>query len=327
MSTSDPTTTASNNNEKPDSKLAALSLAALGIVYGDIGTSPLYAFRESFLGTANLAAAPGNVLGVLSLIFWSLIIVITLKYLMIVMRADNNGEGGIIALVSLLSPRTAKPRTLRIYMIMMGVFGASLLYGDGTITPAISVLSAVEGLHIATKAFDPFVIPITIAILFGLFLVQRHGTYAIGSVFGPVMMVWFLVLGLLGLVSIVQAPAVLAALSPHYAVAFFLANGVTAFLVLGTVFLVVTGGETLYADMGHFGVKPIRLAWFVLVLPCLLLNYFGQGALVLSNPEEIQHPFYDLAPHWTLYPMVVLATVATVIASQAVISGVFSLTR
>jgi KUP system potassium uptake protein len=316
-----------NGKPSPDQRMLALSVGALGIVYGDIGTSPLYAFRESFLGLAHLSASPVNVLGVLSLIFWSLIIVITVKYLMIVMRADNKGEGGLIALVALMHPRTAKPHTFRGGLVLMGLFGAALLYGDGTITPAISVLSAVEGLKVATSAFDHFVIPITIAILVGLFFVQHRGTHAIGSVFGPFMLFWFLLLGVLGIGGIIRAPGVLVAVSPHYAFDFFAANGMTGFLVLGTVFLVVTGGETLYADMGHFGRQPIRLAWFRLVLPALLLNYFGQGALVLSSPQEISQPFYHLAPAWALYPLVFMATIATVIASQAVISGVFSLTR
>jgi KUP system potassium uptake protein len=314
--------------ETPQRPLAAAGLVALGIVFGDIGTSPLYAFRESFLGrSAPLAATPSNVLGVLSLIFWALIIVISIKYLALVMRADNRGEGGIIALVSLLNPRQAQPGSLRSALIAMGLFGASLLYGDGTITPAISVLSAIEGLKVATPAFEPYVVPITVGILIALFVLQYRGTAAIGAVFGPIMLIWFATLALLGIVSIIQAPTVFSALNPLYGFRFFQAQTWVAFFVLGAVFLVVTGGEALYADMGHFGRAPIRLAWFAVVLPALVLNYFGQGALVLGNPAEITEPFYELAPPWALYPLVLLATAATVIASQAVISGVFSLTR
>ncbi|MGH6944074.1 MAG: potassium transporter Kup [Geminicoccaceae bacterium] len=320
---------APNHKETPDQPpLAGVAIVALGIVYGDIGTSPLYAFRESFLGHgAPLAATPTNVLGILSLIFWALIVVISIKYLLLVMRADNRGEGGIIALVSLLTPRDAKRGSFRYALISLGLFGAALLYGDGTITPAISVLSAIEGLNVATPAFQAFIIPITVAILVGLFAVQRRGTAAIGAIFGPIMLFWFVVLAALGIGSIVREPGVLAALSPLHAFVFFGAHGWVAFLVLGTVFLAVTGGEALYADMGHFGPRPIRVAWFSVVLPALVLNYFGQGALVLSDPSRIGQPFYHLAPDWALYPLVLLATTATVIASQSVISGVFSLTR
>jgi KUP system potassium uptake protein len=314
--------------EAPQRSLAAAGLVALGIVFGDIGTSPLYAFRESFLGHgAPLAATPGNVLGVLSLIFWALIIIISIKYLALVMRADNRGEGGIIALVSLLNPRQVEPGSLRSPLILMGLFGAALLYGDGTITPAISVLSAIEGLNVATPAFEPYVVPITVGILIALFVFQYHGTAAIGAVFGPIMLIWFAILAVLGIAGIVHEPGVFAALNPLFGFRFFQDQGWVAFLVLGAVFLVVTGGEALYADMGHFGRAPIRFAWFAVVLPALVLNYFGQGALVLSDPAEITHPFYELAPPWALYPLVLLATTATVIASQAVISGVFSLTR
>jgi KUP system potassium uptake protein len=319
---------AADQAEGARARPAAVALITLGIVFGDIGTSPLYAFRESFLGHgAPLATTPLNVLGVLSLIFWALIVVISIKYLLLVMRADNRGEGGIIALVSLLGPRQAAPGSARALLIGLGLFGAALLYGDGTITPAISVMSAIEGLNVATPAFERFVVPLTVIVLVGLFALQRHGTAAIGRVFGPVMLAWFVVLALLGIGGILHAPGVLAALDPRHAYAFFRADGMVAFLVLGSVFLVVTGGEALYADMGHFGRGPIRHAWFVVVLPALVLNYFGQGALVLGDPREIAHPFYELAPGWALYPLVLLATVATVIASQAVISGVFSLTR
>jgi KUP system potassium uptake protein len=303
------------------------SLLALGVVYGDIGTNPLFAFRESFLGRdPPLVATPGNVLGVLSLIFWALIVVISIKYLLLVMRADNRGEGGIVALVALLNPRQTKPGTLRYGLISIGLFGGALLYGDGTITPAISVLSAIEGLEVATAAFQPFVIPLTIGLLVGLFVFQPRGTAAIGAVFGPVMLIWFVVLAVPGIGGIVREPGVLFALHPLHGYEFFRTHGAAAFPVLGAVFLVVAGGEALYADMGHFGRTPIRLAWFSVVLPSLVLNYFGQGALVLSNSAAITQPFYELAPRWALYPLVLLAAVATLIASQAVISGVFSLT-
>jgi len=312
--------------------LLGLSLGALGIVYGDIGTSPLYSLRECFHGEHGIAPTHANVLGVLSLVFWVLIVTISIKYLIFVMRADNHGEGGILALMALV------PSKLRIagpgghwVLVALGIFGASLLYGDGMITPAISVLSAVEGLQVATPFFNPYIIPITLVILFCLFLIQRRGTAGIGKLFGPVMILWFLLLGVLGVLWIVRLPSVLAAVNPWHAVRFFLENRGHGFLVLGSVFLVVTGGEALYADMGHFGRRPIRLAWFLLVLPSLLLNYFGQGALLVTHPDAAANPFFELSgrlfPSWTLYPMVILATVATIIASQAVISGAFSLTR
>ncbi len=304
-------------------RLAGLSLAALGVVYGDIGTSPLYALRESFLH--RVSSSPENVLGVLSLIFWSLVIIISVKYLIFVMRADNNGEGGILALTSLVAPAHG-PRRRRVWLLLLlGLFGTALLYGDGMITPAISVLSAVQGLEVATPALTPFVIPITIAILVGLFLIQRRGTGGVGRVFGPVTLLWFVMLAVLGVSQIVRDPRVLWALDPLQGVAFFVRNGGQGFLVLGSVFLVVTGGEALYADMGHFGRRPIRLAWFAVVLPGLLLNYFGQGALVLRHPAAVSNPFYQMAPAWALYPVVFVATLATVIASQALISGAFSL--
>jgi KUP system potassium uptake protein len=307
--------------------LLTLSLSALGIVYGDIGTSPLYALRECFHGRHAIAATHDNVLGVLSLVFWSLIVVISIKYLLFVMRADNRGEGGILALMSLIRQPPRGRHNLRWVLVLLGIFGAALLYGDGIITPAISVLSAVEGLRIATPAFAHYVEPITIVILIGLFLFQSRGTGGVGAIFGPVMLVWFVCIAGLGVSQIVRAPGVLLAMNPYDAGRFFAANSTKGFLVLGAVFLVVTGGEALYADMGHFGARPIRLAWFALVLPALLLNYFGQGALLLQNPAAAEHPFYRLGPPWTLYPMVVLSTIATVIASQAVISGAFSLTR
>lgn len=307
--------------------LLSLTLGALGVVYGDIGTSPLYAFRESFHDEYGLAVIPENVLGILSLIFWALITIISVKYLAFVMQADNRGEGGILALTALISPqRRISRHSYRYRLILLGLFGTALLYGDGIITPAISVLSAVEGLQVATPFFDPYIVPITIVILVGLFLLQRSGTARVGRIFGPATLVWFIVLALLGIRWIVREPSVLAAISPHYAVGFFSHNGWHGFLVLGSVFLVVTGGEALYADMGHFGKRPIRLAWFIVVLPALLLNYFGQGALLLQHPEAVENPFYRMAPEWALYPIVVIATLATVIASQALITGAFSLT-
>ena len=316
-------------HDSPDGRgqLAALSLAALGVVYGDIGTSPIYAMRESLHGVHGVEATQTNVLGLLSLIVWALILVISVKYLLFVMRADNGGEGGMIALTALVTPAAPKARRRRVLLVLLGLFGASLLYGDGMITPAISVLSAVEGLEVVTPVFRPYVVPITIAILVGLFMVQKRGTAKIGAVFGPVMLLWFTTLGVLGLINLVQHPQVLAAFSPHHAVRFFAENGSHGYLVLGSVFLAVTGGEALYADMGHFGIRPIRLTWFGFVLPALLLNYFGQGALVLADPSAAEHPFFRLAPQWALLPLVGLTTLATVIASQAVISGAFSLTR
>jgi KUP system potassium uptake protein len=312
--------------------LLGLSLGALGVVYGDIGTSPLYSLRECFHGEHGIPPTHGNVLGVLSLVFWVLIVTISIKYLVFVMRADNRGEGGILALLALV------PRKLRKagpgghwVLVALGIFGASLLYGDGMITPAISVLSAVEGLQVATTFFNPYIIPITLIVLFILFLIQRRGTAGIGKMFGPVMILWFLVLAVLGVLWVVRVPSVLVAINPWHAVRFFVHNRGHGFLVLGAVFLVATGGEALYADMGHFGRRPIRLAWFTLVLPSLLLNYFGQGALLVGHPDASSNPFYELAgrlaPSWVLYPLVILSAVATIIASQAVISGAFSLTR
>ncbi len=312
---------------KSQKYIVTLSLAALGVVYGDIGTSPLYAMKESFIAHEGITVAPEHILGVLSLIFWSLMIVISLKYLAFVMRADNNGEGGILALTALIVPKHENAvRHGRRVLIMIGLFGTALLYGDGMITPAISVLSAVEGLDIATPALRPYIIPIAIGILLGLFMIQRHGTGKVGSIFGPVMVVWFTTLALLGVIHIAQTPSVLAALNPIHAARFILDNKLTGFLALGSVFLVVTGSEALYADMGHFGKRPIQLAWFALVLPALVLNYFGQGALLITTPSAITNPFYLMAPSWALWPLLVLATAATIIASQALISGAFSLT-
>jgi KUP system potassium uptake protein len=314
--------------DQPTGKyLGVLSLAALGVVYGDIGTSPIYALRESLHGSHGIETTTAAVLGVLSLIFWSLILVISIKYLGFVLMADNRGEGGIIALTALVIPRGEAPDGVRSILVLAGLFGAALLYGDSMITPAISVLSAIEGLEFVTPVFEPYVIPITIGILVALFSLQRRGTAKVGALFGPVVLVWFLTLGALGVSQIVDNPSVFAAINPMYAVDFFAENGMRGFLVLGSVFLVVTGGEALYADMGHFGTRPIRLAWFTVVLPGLLLNYFGQGAIVIADPSMIEHPFFLMAPRWALIPLVALTACATVIASQAVISGAFSLTR
>ena len=303
----------------------ALALAALGVVYGDIGTSPLYALKECF---HVLPVTTGNVLGILSLVFWALILVISVKYLAFVMRADNEGEGGILALTTLAVRPDADspPPRARGLFLAMGLFGAALLYGDGIITPAISVLSAMEGLNVATPVFAPYVIPLTLAVIVGLFLVQSKGTARVGRVFGPLTLTWFLVLAVLGALQVVQHPGVLAAVNPLHALRFFAENGTAGFLVLGSVFLVVTGGEALYADMGHFGLRPIRLAWFAVVLPALLLNYFGQGALLLRSPEAAANPLFHMVPEWGVVPLVVLATLATSIASQAIITGAFSLT-
>jgi KUP system potassium uptake protein len=307
--------------------LATLSLAALGVVYGDIGTSPLYAIRECFHGEYGVVVSRANVLGVLSLIVWSLILVVSIKYLAFVMRADNRGEGGILALMALVVPGQLPVRGRRWWLAVLGIFGAALLYGDGMITPSISVLSAMEGLEVATPALAPYVVPATLVILVGLFSVQRLGTARVGALFGPVTLIWFLVLAGFGARAIVREPSVLEAMNPGFAVTFFAHNGWHGPLVLAAVFLVVTGTEALYADMGHFGRRPIRWVWFGLVLPALLLNYFGQGALLLETPAAAHNPFYRLAPPWALYPLVGLATLATIIASQAVISGAFSLTR
>ena len=311
-----------------ESRLAGLSLAALGVVYGDIGTSPLYALKEVFGGEHHpVPITPDNVLGILSLIFWSLMIVVSLKYVTFITRADNKGEGGIMALMALALRPIAQGSWQRRAIMLLGLFGAALFYGDGVITPAISVLSAVEGLEVATPAFKPYVLPISLLILVGLFAVQRHGTAAVGTFFGPIMVLWFLTLGVLGVISIAHDPAVLRALGPWHAVRFFEGHPILGFFSLGAAVLALTGAEALYADMGHFGRQPIQLAWFGLVLPALVLNYFGQGALLLRDPQAIASPFYLLAPDWLLYPMVALATVATVIASQAVISGAFSITQ
>lgn len=310
--------------------LFTLSIGALGVVYGDIGTSPLYALKECFMmhHGHQLAVTPSNVLGVLSLITWALVLVISVKYLVFVLRADNRGEGGILALLSLVKPQEAgRAGVRRTVLVALGLFGSALLYGDGMITPAITMLSAFEGLEVATPVFQSAVIPLTVLALAALFAVQKFGTARVGALFGPLMIVWFAVLAALGVQSIVQAPAVLGGLNPLWAVRFLTANPVAGYLVLGAVFLVVTGGEALYADMGHFGAKPIRLAWFTIVFPALLLNYFGQGALLLRTPSAASDPFFLMAPRWALWPLVILATLAAAVASQAVISGAFSLTR
>src|SRR6478736_10334162 len=307
----------------------AATIGALGVVYGDIGTSPLYALKE-----AAKAATHGGplthaaVLGVVSLILWALILIISIKYALLILRADNRGEGGIVALLALLHARHAKPGTWRAQLLVVGLVGAALLYGDGAITPAISVLSAIEGLKVDAPSLEPAVVPITVAILIGLFVMQKQGTGFIGRIFGPVMVGWFAVLAALGIHGIVQAPAVLAALSPLYAFDFLIHQDFhVSFAILGAAFLAVTGGEAMYADMGHFGRMPIRLAWFAVALPALVLNYFGQAALLITNPSAVENPFYQLAPDWVHYPLVAFATLATVIASQAIISGVFSLTQ
>jgi KUP system potassium uptake protein len=309
------------------SGLALLTLGAIGVVYGDIGTSPLYALRECFHGEHGVAATPENVLGVLSLIFWSLTLIISIKYILFVMRADNNGEGGILALLALVAKSPEAKRRSRASLIALGLFGAALLYGDGMITPAISVLGAVEGLDVATHIFEPYIVSITLVVLIGLFMIQSRGTRRVGMLFGPVMVVWFITIGVLGLTWIQREPRVLAAFNPLHGVTFFHQNGWHGFVVLGAVFLCVTGGEALYADMGHFGRKPIRLAWFSIVLPALFLNYLGQGAMILLNPSAASSPFYLMAPRWGLLALVGLATMAAIIASQALISGAFSLTR
>ncbi len=304
--------------------LPAITLAALGVVFGDIGTSPLYALRQCFL-TAHIAITEATVLGILSLIFWCMMLTISFKYVTVIMRADNNGEGGIMSLLALNLRSNRIPDNRKIFLIALGFIGASLFFGDGIITPAISVLSAIEGLSIATPMFNKWLMPLAIGILTALFIVQRHGTGTMGKFFGPITLTWFASIGLIGIHSISQTPYVLTMLSPHWALNFIFHQPFVAFLTMGAVILTVTGGEALYADMGHFGRLPIRLGWFIIVLPCLLLNYAGQGALLLRDPSAIENPFYLLVPEWGLYPMIALATAAAVIASQAVITGVFSM--
>ena len=309
------------------SQQAALALAALGVVYGDIGTSPLYTMKEVFAGIHPIPLVPANILGIVSLILWSLIVVVSIKYVVFIMRADNRGEGGIMALIALALHGAKGNAKLERAIMLAGLLGAGMFYGDGMVTPAISVLSALEGLDVATPALRPFIIPLTLAVLFVLFFYQRRGTASVGALFGPVMMVWFATLGVLGLVNIAASPGVLKALNPAYGLGFLIENRGLAIVAMGAVVLSVTGAEALYADMGHFGSKPIRQAWFGFVLPSLMLNYFGQGALLLADPTTVDNPFYHLAPEWLLFPLVGLSTLATVIASQAVISGAFSVSQ
>ncbi len=307
--------------------MAPLVIGAIGVVFGDIGTSPLYTLHSAFRGHHGLPLNPDNVLGLLSVIFWALMVIVTLKYITLIMRADNRGEGGILALTALVSRGLARGDRRRYWLVGLGIFGAAMFYGDGMITPAITVLGAIEGLEVAAPALRDYVVPLTVVIMIGLFSIQKRGTAAIGAVFGPVMCVWFVVIGGLGLLQLIRAPHVLEALNPVFAFRFLTTNPGSAFVALGAVVLAVTGVEALYADMGHFGASPIRRAWLVFVMPALVLNYFGQGALILGNPDAIRNPFFLLAPAWGLLPLVILAAIAAIIASQAVISGAFSLTR
>lgn len=318
-----------SHSESTESKqsLNTLVLGALGVVFGDIGTSPLYAFKECFSAHYGLSMIPDNILGILSIILWTLVLIICVKYMLFILEADNRGEGGILSLMALATMVGRSSRLNHWILLPIGLFGAALLYGDGVITPAISVLSAVEGLKVATPMFEHYVLPITITILTILFMMQKHGTGRIGTFFGPIILLWFLAMAVFGAISIFNNPVVLWAFNPVYALRFFIENGTQGFLVLGAVFLVVTGGEALYADMGHFGKLPIRRAWFFIVMPALIINYFGQGALLLNNPEAIANPFFLLAPNEFILPLVLLATMASVIASQALISGVFSLAK
>lgn len=324
------TNSVSQSSTQHSQSMAALALAALGIVFGDLGTSPLYALQETFHPQRGVAATNANVIGAVSLFLWSLIIMISLKYVLVLMRASNRGEGGILALLSLLirdrSQHQQSDRRKQCW-IFLALIGTAMLYGDGLITPAISVLSAVEGLQVATPTFEPYVVPITVVILIGLFAIQPFGSGKMGMIFGPIVLIWFLVIALLGLHAVLQTPAILGAINPMHGIHFFERNGGKGFIALGAVVLCVTGGEALYADMGHFGRQPIQLAWYVCALPSLALNYLGQGALLLNNPAVADRPFYSMVPTWGLYPMVVLATLATIVASQALISAVFSLTR
>ncbi len=308
------------------SSLAALTLGAIGVVYGDIGTSVLYAVKEVF-GSGHVPFTHANVYGVLSIFFWTLTVIVSIKYVVLVLRADNHGEGGLIAMLALASQAVKDKPELRKWLLGIGIFGTSLFYGDGVITPAISVLSAVEGLEVVSPAFKQYVIPLTLVILFCLFAIQKRGTSGLGKFFGPITLVWFIVLAVLGVSHIVRHPEILAAISPHHALGFMFNNPGTTFIILGAVVLCVTGAEALYADLGHFGKRPIRLAWFTVAMPALTLNYFGQGALLLENPDAIKNPFYLMAPDWALVPLVLLATMATVIASQALITGAFSVTK
>ena len=314
------------SSPRSSSSLAALTLGALGVVYGDIGTSPLYALKEVF-HAGHVPVTATNILGVLSLVFWTMTIIVSLKYVLLILRADNNGEGGLIAMLALATTAVKDRPKLRRWLMVIGLFGTAIFYGDGVITPAISVLSAVEGLEVVAPQLHPLVIPITLVVLTGLFAVQRMGTGGIGKAFGPITLVWFIVLVLLGLPHIAANPAVLVALNPWHAALFFAHNPLIAFIALGAVVLCVTGGEALYADMGHFGKRPIRVAWYGMVMPALTVNYFGQGAMLLADPSAVENPFYRMAPEWSRLPLVILATAATVIASQALISAAFSVTK
>ena len=315
--------------QRPSSGLAILTLGALGVVYGDIGTSPLYAFKEVFaLGPhGQVPLTPENIFGVLSLIFWTLTTVVSVKYVVLILRADNNGEGGLIAMLALASQAVKDRPVLRKRLLMLGIFGTAIFFGDGVITPAVSVLGALEGLEVAAPGLHAYIVPLSLVVVTLLFIVQRHGTGGIGRFFGPVTLLWFFVIALMGLTHIVANPAVIVALSPHHALRFLFVHPGTAFIALGSVVLCVTGAEALYADMGHFGKRPIRTAWFSLVMPALVLNYFGQGAMLLESPEKVGNPFYEMAPSWALYPLIVLASLAAVIASQALISAAFSVTK
>jgi len=311
---------------RPTSSLAVLTLGALGVVYGDIGTSPLYAFKEVF-AHGHVPLTPDNIYGVLSLIFWTLTVVVSIKYVVLILRADNNGEGGLIAMLALASQAVKDQPKLRKWLLMLGIFGTAIFFGDGVITPAVSVLGALEGLEVAAPGLHDYIVPLSLVVVTLLFVVQRHGTGGIGKFFGPITGLWFAVIAVMGLVHIVQNPAVMGALSPHHALRFMFLQPAIAFVALGSVVLVVTGAEALYADMGHFGKRPIRVAWFGLVMPALVLNYFGQGAMLLASPEKVRNPFYEMAPGWALYPLIVLAACAAVIASQALISAAFSVTK
>jgi KUP system potassium uptake protein len=314
------------NPHRPSSNLAALTLGALGVVYGDIGTSPLYALKEVF-AHGRVPLTPENIFGVLSLMFWTITVVVSLKYVTLILRADNNGEGGLIAMLTLASQAVKDKPVLRRRLLLLGIFGTAVFFGDAVITPAMTVLSAVEGLQVAAPGLSHYVVPITLAVVTGLFLVQRHGTARVGKLFGPVTAVWFVALAVMGVAHVARNPNVLWALSPHHALIFLGAHTGIAFIALGSVVLCVTGAEALYADMGHFGKRPIRLAWFALVMPALVINYFGQGAMLLVHPENVGNPFFEMAPQWALYPLIALATGASVIASQALITAAFSVTK
>ncbi|MDO9236571.1 MAG: potassium transporter Kup [Aquabacterium sp.] len=316
----------SPNSSLSGSQLAALTLGAIGIVYGDIGTSPLYALKEVF-AHGHLEPTPENIYGILSMIFWTLTVIVSLKYVTLILRADNNGEGGLVAMLALASSAVKDRPVLRGRLLALGIFGTAIFFGDGVITPAISVLSAVEGMEVAAPGLERFVVPVTLIVLTLLFMVQKHGTGGIGKFFGPITAIWFIALAVLGIPHIINNPAVLMAMSPHHAVGFMVNHSKLAFIALGAVILCATGAEALYADMGHFGKKPIRLAWFSLVMPALVINYFGQGAMLLAHPENIGNPFFEMAPQWALYPLIGLATCATVIASQALITAAFSVTK